>query len=113
MSPRPEPRCFAFGDFTIDIQKRELKRLGEPVRLVGKPFDVLAYLIKNRERVVPAEELFHSVWKTDAAGERVFDPDYIQQAIAAIRRILGDNARNSKYVQTDRGCVFRVTATTE
>src|SRR5580698_2820804 len=97
------PAFFSFGTFTLDVERRELRGAEGPVKLVGKPFDVLVYLVKHRHRVVPGEELFEAIWNPDGSADRVFDPEYIQQAVSVVRKTLGDNAKSPLYVLTDRG----------
>ena len=46
-----------FEDFTLDLQRRELRRQGDLLTLEPKVFDLLAFLIQNRERVVTRDEL--------------------------------------------------------
>jgi Tol biopolymer transport system component/DNA-binding winged helix-turn-helix (wHTH) protein len=104
---------FSFGSFTLDIEKRELRGVDGPIKLVGKPFDVLVYLIKHHARVVPGEEVFHAVWNPDGSAERVFDPEYIQHAILVVRKALGDDAKSPRYILTDRGRGVRFIASLE
>ena len=62
---------YAFFDFMLDDQTCELKQSGRRVALERRVFDVVAYLIRNRGRVVPKAEFFRSVWSgrvvTDAS----------------------------------------------
>ena len=53
---------YSFSDFTLDDQTYEVLRAGRPVALERRVFDVLAYLVRNRGRVVPKAEFFRSVW---------------------------------------------------
>ena len=43
---------FRFGDHLLDVDRRELSRGGEPIPLEPQVFDLLVYLIRNRDRVV-------------------------------------------------------------
>ena len=51
-----------FGDHVLDIARRELRRGGEPVALQPQVFDLLVYLIRNRDRVVTKDDLVSAVW---------------------------------------------------
>jgi DNA-binding winged helix-turn-helix (wHTH) protein len=52
---------YVFGDYELDEQLYELRHAGMPVALDRKVFDVLAYLIQHRERLVPKEELLEKL----------------------------------------------------
>jgi DNA-binding winged helix-turn-helix (wHTH) protein len=53
---------FAFEDYLLDPERRELRRRGAFVAVEPQIFDLLQYLIKNRERVVSRDELIAAVW---------------------------------------------------
>ncbi len=103
MGPQSNSVLFSFGSFTLNAEKREVRGAEGPVKLVGKPFDVLVYLIKHQDRVVPGEEIFQAIWNANGSGNRVFDPEYIQHAVSAIRKALSDDAKFPQYLLTDRG----------
>ena len=54
---------YRFGDCQLDDQRYELRRGGVACRLEPQVFEVLAYLVRNRDRVVPRTELLDEVWK--------------------------------------------------
>src|SRR5262249_31088503 len=64
-------------------------------RLRLKSFQVLSFLIERRERVVPKEEIFASLWPDVRVTE-----DTLTQCITDIRRALGDDARDPRYIRT-------------
>jgi len=51
-----------FGDYEIDVERRELKRDQAMVHVEPQVFDLLIYLVRNRERVVSKDDLIASVW---------------------------------------------------
>jgi DNA-binding winged helix-turn-helix (wHTH) protein len=53
---------FAFGEYQLDTEARSLQRQGRRVSVEPKVFDVLAYLIERRGRVVPPDELLDALW---------------------------------------------------
>jgi len=53
---------FAFGDHFLDVDRRELHRGGEPVSLEPQVFDLLVYLVRNRNRVVTKDDLLTAFW---------------------------------------------------
>ena len=54
---------FLFADHTLDTDTRELRRGDRPIAVEPQVFDVLTYLLQNRERVVSKGDLFASVWR--------------------------------------------------
>ena len=52
-----ESKVYRFGDFELDASTRQLRRSGRVVSIQPKPFDLLLYLIRHRDRVVSREEL--------------------------------------------------------
>jgi len=52
---------FLFNDFALDCERRELRAAGAPVPLEPQVFDLLVYLIENRDRVVSKDDLIASV----------------------------------------------------
>ena len=51
-----------FGDHVLDIERRELRRGAEPVALEPQVFDLLVYLVRNRDRVVSKDDLIEGAW---------------------------------------------------
>jgi adenylate cyclase len=68
---------YLFEDFAFDTDRRELHRGTEMVSIAPQVFDLLDYLIRNRQRVVSKDDLISAVWNgravSDAAlyGERI------------------------------------------
>ncbi len=86
---------FHFSPFSLSPAVGLLFRDGAPVSLEPRAVKVLAYLVRNRGRVVPKEELLDKVWSD------VFTTDAVlKQAVSQIRRALGDAAEHPRYIQT-------------
>jgi Tol biopolymer transport system component/DNA-binding winged helix-turn-helix (wHTH) protein len=60
---------YRFGVIEFDAGQYELRRAGVLLRVEPRVLDLLLYLIRNRDRVVPREELFDSLWKEKFIGE--------------------------------------------
>jgi len=53
---------FLFADHTLDVGRRELRRASERIAVEPQVFDLLLYLVQNRDRVVSKDDLIASVW---------------------------------------------------
>jgi DNA-binding winged helix-turn-helix (wHTH) protein/tetratricopeptide (TPR) repeat protein len=84
---------FRFGAYELDEQVGELRRDGIPVPLQPKPFALLAFLIAERERIVPVDEIFATLWPDTAVT-----PSSITRAVSHARRAIGD---------TNQGAILR------
>jgi DNA-binding winged helix-turn-helix (wHTH) protein len=60
---------YVFGEYTFDTQRYELRRAGELIPLGPQVFNVLAYLVQHRQRVVPKQELFERLWPGQLVGD--------------------------------------------
>ena len=85
----------AFSDYRLDLARRELRRSGEIVSLEPKAFDLLAFLIRHRDRVVSKDDLLQEVW-----GGRIVSEAALTTRINAVRRALGDNGTAQCLVRT-------------
>src|ERR1700719_3348474 len=85
----------SFGDYEIDIQRRELKRAKAPVHVEPQVFDLLVYLVQNRDRVVSKEDLIASVW-----GGRIVSDSTLTSRINAARNAVGDSGKDKKLIRT-------------
>jgi tetratricopeptide (TPR) repeat protein/DNA-binding winged helix-turn-helix (wHTH) protein len=65
------------------------------VHLRPKTFQLLLHLLRNRARIVPKDELLSAVWRDTAVSE-----DGVSQCILELRRILGDDAKQPRFIRT-------------
>jgi TolB-like protein len=86
---------FHFSDHTLDTDRRELRRGGTPVAVEPQVFDLLTYLLQNRERVVSKDDLFASVW-----GGRIVADSTLASRINAARKAVGDSGEEQKLIRT-------------
>jgi Tol biopolymer transport system component/DNA-binding winged helix-turn-helix (wHTH) protein len=89
------PEVFEFADVTVDLRRVLVLRSGQPVSLEPKSFEVLRYLLEHRDRLVTKEELLDAVWK-----DTFVTPNVLTRAIAQLRKALGDDAFEARYVET-------------
>ncbi len=99
-------QSFQFGDIEIDFERALLLKAGNPVTLASKELQLLRYLVDNRGRVVPREELLQNVWEYSSdVSSRTIDVH-----VAWLRQKLEDNPQNPKHIHTIRGKGYRFSA---
>jgi DNA-binding winged helix-turn-helix (wHTH) protein len=96
---------YVFGEYTLDPPCYELRRQGTRIPLRPKVFQVLLYLIEQRHRVVPREELLAQVWSDQYVGEET-----LTSCVKAVRRAVGDTGRAQRVIRTVRGHGLRFVA---
>ncbi len=79
---------FRFADFEAHEREFSLVKAGETLPVEPKAFRVLLILLRNPKKLVPKEELLNAVWGGAAVTE-----NSLTRAIALLRRLLGDGAR--------------------
>src|SRR5262249_37743268 len=89
----------------VEIRRdsRELIVRGEVKRLPWRAFDVLLLLVDHGGEVVPKEQLLRTVW-----GGAVVDDSNITQAVAQIRKAMGEIAPGQSYIETIPRIGYRV-----
>jgi DNA-binding winged helix-turn-helix (wHTH) protein len=95
--PEPRPRRWRFGDFRLDPETGQLTRGAETVPLQERAVQVLEALLAARGRLVSREALRDAIWGEETWG----DLDHsLNNAVARLRRALGDDAADPRYVET-------------
>ena len=84
-----------FGDCAMDVERRELRRAGDVVRVEPQVFDLILHLVENRDHVVSKEALLAAVWH-----KRVISDSALSTRINAARQALGDNGERQQFIQT-------------
>src|SRR5580765_1492107 len=79
----------------LDTDRRELRCNSEPVAVEPQVFDLLVYLVENRDRVVSKDDLIASVW----AG-RIVSDSTLTSRINAARKAIGDSGKDQKLIRT-------------
>ena len=86
---------FVFDNQTLDLDRRELRRGGEAIPVEPQVFDLLVYLVQNRDRVVSKDDLIASVW-----DKRIVSESTLASRINAARKAIGDNGKEQRLVRT-------------
>ena len=84
------------GDLVVDYQARSVTVSGRPVQLTATEFDVLSELSVNAGRVLTHDQLLQHVWGYEYTGEG----QLVRVFIGNLRRKLGDDAKDPKYIFT-------------
>ena len=95
----------AFGEFELDRQRFELRQLGVTVPIEPRAFDVLAYLIDHRDRVVGKAELLDRIW-----GDRFVTDSALTTRLKAVRRAVGDDGATQRVIKTVHGRGYQFVA---
>ena len=85
----------SFGDFVLDLGRRELLRGTESLHLSPKALDLLAALLAHRPEAVAKAELSQALWPATFVAEA-----NIANLVAEVRTALGDNARKPRFIRT-------------
>jgi predicted ATPase/DNA-binding winged helix-turn-helix (wHTH) protein len=99
---------YAFGSFEADTDRFELTLAGAPVPIQRKTFDLLIYLLGKRGGIASREQLVADVWDGVAVSETA-----LNQAVMMLRKLLGDDGKTPRMVQTVRGRGYRFIAEVE
>ena len=107
MSEAPA-RSYEFEDFRVEVDKRLLFRQGKLVRLTPKAFDTLLLLVQRKGKVISKDDLMREVWPDTAVEE-----NNLNQNISTLRRVLGENRGENRYIATVPGQGYRFVPTVE
>lgn len=84
-----------FNDFVLDTNLRELRRAGTLVDVEPQVFDLLAHLIKNRDRVISKDDVLEVVW-----GGRIVSDSALANRLNAARIAVGDTGTQKNLIRT-------------
>ena len=88
-------QIFLFGDVEVDLAQGCVRRSGKELHLRQQTFQVMIYLLENRNRVVTKDELLQEIWKETAVTD-----DALVQCVMDIRRAIGDDPRHPHFIKT-------------
>ena len=90
-------------DIVLDISKKQVTRNGENIGLTGKEYEVLEYLMKNKESILSRDQILNHVWDYDYDGAS----NIVDVIIKNIRKKL-DNGTDKTIIYTKRGLGYFV-----
>jgi TolB-like protein len=84
-----------FEDYCLDPDRRELRRGSELVAVGPKVFDLLLFLVQNRNQVVTRDDLLQAVW-----NGRIVSESTLTSHINAVRKAIGDTGKDQRLIRT-------------
>ena len=97
---------FRFADIEVREREFSIVKAGEVSSVEPKAFRVLLHLLRNPQKLIPKEELLNAVW-----GETAVSENSLTRSIALLRRLLGDEARDPRYIETVATVGYRFVCT--
>jgi TolB-like protein len=86
---------YFFEEYAFDTDRRELHRGADVVSVAPQVFDLLDYLIRNRERVVSKDDLINAIWKA-----RIVSDAALTTRLNAARSAIGDSGEEQRLIKT-------------
>jgi TolB-like protein len=86
---------YHFDRFSLDSDRRELRRDGAPISVEPKVFDLMVYLVDCRDRVVSKDDLINTVWHG-----RIVSESALATCINAARTAFGDSGEEQRLIKT-------------
>src|SRR6266702_4516273 len=107
MTPRRNGNLrYLFEDYALDTERHELHRGADAVSITPQFFDLLDYLIRNRERVVSKDDLISAVW-----NGRIVSDAALTTRLNVARNAIGDSGEEQRLIKTLPRKGFRFVAT--
>jgi adenylate cyclase len=86
---------YSFENYTLDTDRRELRRAADLIAIEPQVFDLLEFLIRNRDRVVSRDNLIGSIW-----GGRIVSESALSARISSARTAVGDCGAEQRLIKT-------------
>ena len=93
--PEANALIYQFENYSLDVDRQELRRGSERIEVEPQVFDLLQYLIRNRERVVSKDDLIANVW-----NGRIVSESTLSSRIAMARQMVGDSGNHQRLIRT-------------
>jgi TolB-like protein/DNA-binding winged helix-turn-helix (wHTH) protein len=97
-APSNEPHGYRIGDVTIDMLRRRVHRGKQEIELGELSYKLLVALARSAPAVLSHDELLEQVWQG-----RFVSPPTLKQRITLLRKALGDDATDPRYIRVVRG----------
>jgi TolB-like protein len=97
--------AFVFGENELDLRRHELRRAGAVVHVEPQVFDLIAFLVRSRDRIVSKDEILDTIW-----DGRIVSEAALSSRINAARKAIGDNGNDQVFIRTFHKRGFRFVA---
>jgi two-component system, OmpR family, KDP operon response regulator KdpE len=98
-----QPSILSHNQFCIDVDQRRVTVDGRVVKLTPKEFKLLTYLVQNTGRLLTFDQILDHVWGWQYEGSM----DYVHVYVSHLRRKLGDDPRQPRYIVSEHGVGYR------
>lgn len=95
---------YEFSDLTLDLERHQLTRDGQPIKLTKLSFKALHALVQAAPALISHDDLIDQIW----GPERVITPDNLSQRMKTLRQSLGDDPNHPIYIEGVRGEGYRL-----
>jgi TolB-like protein/DNA-binding winged helix-turn-helix (wHTH) protein len=102
---QPAGKTLRIGDWRVNPSSGQISRDGETLRVDERSMRLLVCLAEHAGHVVSIDDLLESAW----AGV-IVSPDSVYQAVASLRRLLGDDSKQPTYIATVPRLGYRMVA---
>lgn len=100
-----EPHIYEFDEFRLDAVQRVLLRDGHPLPLTPRVFDTLLYFVRHSGKLLEKDELLREIWP-----DAVVEENNLNQNVSTLRRVLGENRGENRFIVTVPGHGYRFSA---
>jgi two-component system KDP operon response regulator KdpE len=97
------PAVVAFGDLTVDQQRRRVERSGKPIHLTPTEWGLLRALLAHPRQTLTHQQLFHAVWGNVAGDAQ----QYLRVYVGHLRRKIESDPVRPRFIQTEPGVGYR------
>lgn len=84
-----------FGPYKIDLKRERFSGADGEIKLKSMEYKLLLYLVKNKDRIIPKEELFQNVW-----GDTITGDGTLNVHIRRLREKIEENPNDPVYIKT-------------
>ncbi len=102
-SDDPTGNVLTIGDISIDPERREVTKAGQPVHLTPKEFDLLHYFMSNPGKPLAHSRLLSAIWGSEYGGEL----EYLRTFVRQLRKKLEDDPSRPAYLLTEMWFGYR------
>ena len=95
---QPSSHRLVLADLALDTDSQSVIKDGQSIALTYTEFKILELLLSNRKRIFSLDQIYESVWNDNAVGDGA-----IMVHVKNLRKKLGDNSREPKYIKTAWG----------